>query len=292
MRGGAGESFSRKMVKVTTRKEGNLTHFFVENLEAGDVTATFSVGLDNLKGTVKFPYTSTYPPHQVTEAFTLSPLESNRGWGYTYTNQFTMGNHLAVHDHAAIYELPYAAGGGFRVTQGYNGTYSHTGPDQYAIDFKMPGGTPIHAARKGVVVKVKDDSDLGGPNRKYETCANYILIQHPDGTLANYAHLQKSGCRVKLGQEVRAGDLIALSGNTGFTSGPHLHFSVFKTRADGGGRESIPVNFRTADASAITLVEGQNYKPLSPDGRAYRGHLTLTSPKDDHRSGTGAPQRN
>ena len=188
-----------------------------------------------------------------------------------------MGNHLAVHDDSCAYLLPYGATSGFRVTQGYNGAYSHSGPDQYAIDFKMPAGTRVHAARAGVVVKVKDDSDSGGPNRKFESCANYILIRHQDGTVANYAHLQKSGSRVKTGQNVNAGECIALSGNTGFTSGPHLHFSVFKTRADGGGRQSIPVRFRTADASAITLAEGRTYKPCSPEVSAAR--LTLASPK-------------
>src|SRR5439155_19393249 len=115
-------------------------------------------------------------------------------------------------------------------------------------------------------------------------CANYLVIRQPDGTLANYGHLQKGGIRVKAGQQVYAGDLIALSGNTGFTSGPHLHFSVFKTRPDGGGRASIPVRFKTADAPAITLVEGRNYKPILAEDRFDRSHLTLTSPKDDHHS--------
>ena len=290
--GGADESLSRKMVKVTTKRDGDMTRFFVENLEAGEVTATFTVGTDNLKSSVRFAYTSTYPPRQTTEAFSLSPKDPGKGWGYSYTNQFTMGNHRAVHDDSCIYLLPYATGSGFRVTQGYNGSYSHCGPDQYAIDFKMPEGTPVHAARGGVVVKVKEDSGRGGPSRKYESCANYILIQHADGTLANYAHLQKSGSRVKAGQTVDAGDLIAFSGNTGFTSGPHLHFSVFKTRADGGGRQSLPVKFNTLDAAGITLVEGRNYKPLSMQGDERR-HLTLASPKDDHATrATGAPQRN
>ena len=113
-----------------------------------------------------------------------------------------------------------------------------------------------------MVVKVKDDSDSGRPSRRYENAANHILIQHADGTLADYAHLQRSGSQVKAGQKVEAGELIAHSGNTGFTSGPHLHFSVVKTRADGGGRESLPVKFQTSDAASITLVEGRGYKPV------------------------------
>src|SRR5205823_5840484 len=87
----AGES-SRKVVKVITKKDGNLTRVFVENLEAGEVTATFTVAADNLKGNVEFPHTSIYPPRQVTEAFTLSPIDPSKGWGYSYTNHFTIGS--------------------------------------------------------------------------------------------------------------------------------------------------------------------------------------------------------
>src|ERR1051326_2759771 len=113
----ASESNLKKFVKVITKKEGEITRFFVDNLEAGEVTATFTVSADNLKGNVTFPYTSTYPARQVTEAFTLSPVDPKKGWGYSYTNHFTIGNHLAVHDDACTYLLPYAAGAGFRVTR-------------------------------------------------------------------------------------------------------------------------------------------------------------------------------
>src|SRR5438105_12720331 len=126
--GKAMASANRKLVKVITQKEGDLTHFFVNNLEGGEVTATFTVAANNLKGSVQFPYTATYPPRQITEAFTLSPIDPQKGWGYSYTNQFTIGNHRAVHDDSLIYLLPYVAGSGFRVTQGYNGSYSHCGP--------------------------------------------------------------------------------------------------------------------------------------------------------------------
>jgi len=117
----------------------------------------------------------------------------------------------------------------------------------------------VHAARGGVVVQSKDDSDVGGPNRKFENKANLILIRHSDGTIGIYAHLSKGCNRVKVGDTVNAGDWIASSGNTGFTSGPHLHFSVFKTRS-GKERESIPVKFQTENAAAITLVGGESYR--------------------------------
>lgn len=94
---------------------------------------------------------------------------------------------------------------------------------------------------------------------KFDPYNNYVLIRHDDGTLGHYCHLQKGGVCVKPGDRVEVGQQIAHSGNTGFSSGAHLHFSVFKTK-DGRERISIPVKFKTADAQAVTLVEGQRYK--------------------------------
>ena len=228
---------SAKPFRVFTKREGNVTRFFVENFEAAEITATFEMDLENLTGSTNFPYAH---------------------WTSRYTTHYTLGSSVAAHDRGQIYMLPFEPGETFRVTQGYNGTYSHTGPDQYAIDFRMPVGTPVHAARGGTVVKVKTDSSVGGGDRKYQNQANYILIRHNDATLANYAHLKKDGSVVKVGDFIEAGDLIGYSGNTGFSSGPHLHFSVFKTR-NGSQRQTLPVKFRTSDAMSLTLAEGKNY---------------------------------
>jgi murein DD-endopeptidase MepM/ murein hydrolase activator NlpD len=257
--GTQGESPARKAFNVFTKREGNVTRFFVDNREASEVTATFELQTVNLKGSQRFPYTATFPANQCTEAFTVSPAEDDQPWNYNYTSHYTVGSTLAQHDDSCIYHLPFAPGTTYKVTQGYNGEYSHFGSDQYAIDFKMPVGTPVYAARGGMVAKIKDDSSKGGADRKFESQANYVLIRHDDGTLGNYAHLSKGGVKVTIGQRVEAGQLIALSGNTGFSSGAHLHFSVFKTR-DGKGRLSLPVKFETSDETGITLVEGRIYR--------------------------------
>lgn len=279
-----------KTLKITTKEEGDTINFLVENLDDTEVTATFTLEMKNLKCSQKLPYTCTLPAHKITEPFTLAPVKRGVTWNYSYTSQYTVGSSVAVHDDSYVYLLPFAPANAFRVSQGYNGTFSHSGPDQYAIDFKMPIGTPIHAAREGVVVKVKMDSALSGPNRKYQNDANYILIRHLDGTLANYAHLSKNGVVVKAGQEVKAGDLIGYSGNTGFTSGPHLHFSVFRTKS-GSQRETIPVRFKTADAPAVTLVEGSSYKSI-PNGRSITPAIAiLPTLAGSHKvsPGAGAP---
>ena len=250
-------------VKVTTKRAGGVTHFFVENDELCEITMSFELGLVNLKGSTNFPYTATFPAGKVTEAFTLTPNDCATNWEYNYTNYYKLGSSCAQHEDNVVYQLPYAAGSRYKVTQGYNGSFSHKGSNLYAIDWQMPEGTPVLAARGGVVVKVKDDSNTGGSSMKYDPYNNYVLIRHDDGTLGHYCHLQKGGVNVKPGQMVKTGDRIARSGNTGFSSGAHLHFSVFKTR-NGRERISLPVKFRTTEEQAVTLVEGRRYKAADP----------------------------
>ena len=125
----------------------------------------------------------------------------------------------------------------------------------------MDIGTHVHAARGGVVVGSRDDSSIGGPDKKYEWDANYVLIKHDDGTYGHYVHLQKGGNRVKVGDIVKPGDWIGCSGNTGHTTGPHLHFAVFKA-VDGKSRQTFPVRFNANGLLAQTLKEGTTYRAL------------------------------
>jgi murein DD-endopeptidase MepM/ murein hydrolase activator NlpD len=250
-------------VSVLAKREGEETHFLVQNKELCEITMTFQMHLVNLNSTTTLPYTATFPPGKTSEAFTLIPTSADARWEYSYTNYYKLGSSCAVHDDSAVYELPFAPGSKYKVTQGYNGSYSHKGSNLYAIDWQMPEGTPVFAARGGIVVKVRDDSDKGGGSIKFDKYNNYVLIRHDDGTLGHYCHLKKGGVCVRPGQMVRSGQLIAHSGNTGFSSGPHLHFSVFKTK-DGKERISLPVKFHTADdVLAVTLKEGKRYRAAS-----------------------------
>jgi hypothetical protein len=248
-------------LRVVSEAQGGLTRISVENKEATDMTATIDINSVNVECSARLPYTITVPAGQTVSAFTLKPRDPAAEWSFNWVNHYTVGRADAKHDDSYLYTLPYMPGATYKVTQGYHGTFSHTGCDEFAIDWKMSEGTPVLASREGLVVSVKDNSDRGGSNRKYEDDANMVVVQHSDGTMAHYCHLQFRSAKVKVGEKVRAGDMLALSGNTGFTSGPHLHFAVFKAK-DGHGRETIPVKFRTAEGSGITLATGKSYKAL------------------------------
>ena len=135
------------------------------------------------------------------------------------------------------YPLPWR-GGPFRLTQGPNGTFSHTdSKSRYAMDIAMPEGTPIIAARGGLVVKTENEQ-VGRGN---DASGNFVRVRHDDGSEAVYLHLKQGSVSVRAGQRVAVGSPLALSGNTGNSSGPHLHFVV--QRATEAGLVSIPYEF-------------------------------------------------
>lgn len=145
-------------------------------------------------------------------------------------------------DTSHIYQLPFETGRATRVVQGYFSAYSHK--NRAAIDFKMKRGTKICAARSGVVIRVKEDGDRGGWNRKYRPYGNNIVIQHSDGSRSGYWHLQKDGALVNVGDTITAGQVIGLSGKTGYALMPHLHFMVWTTY--NGQWQQVPTRFKTS----------------------------------------------
>jgi murein DD-endopeptidase MepM/ murein hydrolase activator NlpD len=146
-------------------------------------------------------------------------------------------------DTSYVYALPYEYNTSHLLIQGYFSRLSHK--ERVALDFKMKRGTKICAARDGIVVRVKEDGDKGGWNRKYRPYGNVIVIQHADGSRAGYWHLQYNGALVNIGDTVRKGQVIGLSGKTGYTFLPHLHFIAwtFNKRNEW---QQVPTRFQTS----------------------------------------------
>jgi len=143
----------------------------------------------------------------------------------------------------ARYVLPFTPGETYSLTQGNCGGESHDGRFRYAFDFRMPAGTPVVAARPGIVVLVRDDRPDGTGRVGDE---NLVMVEHADGQRSRYIHLRQHGARVAPGDRVAWGDTIALSGNSGRSAFPHLHFDV-ADRCGRGGCRTIPVAFLNAE---------------------------------------------
>ncbi len=165
------------------------------------------------------------------------------------------------YEHEHVYLIPFE-GKARRVSQASNGV-THKGKSAHAIDFSMPRKTKIIAARDGVVVRaVERHKELSKEDKKElkqkgkQPPANIVTIRHKDGSRAIYAHLLEDGVQVEKGQTVKAGDVLGYSGNTGKSSGPHLHFCVYKS----GGKGSVRVKFRTSKAEQIYLDRGKRYR--------------------------------
>jgi len=116
------------------------------------------------------------------------------------------------------------------VVTSYKDSPAHFGRLKHSVDFITPEGTSIKAALGGLVVDVKQDSDIGGAEKSFDKDGNYIEIKHLNEEYSIYEHIQKSGSLVKVGDKVKAGQIIGYSGRTGWIAhlGPHLHFDVHK----------------------------------------------------------------
>jgi murein DD-endopeptidase MepM/ murein hydrolase activator NlpD len=244
-------------VCVLTEQSDNSIIFYVDNQNTYDITITIDVNMNNMKADVKLPYTESFEGNKKEKVFTLQAGKSGR-WSYRYNFHWTPGTTLAHHDNSYIYTLPFESGTSHTVIQGYNGKFSHYGDFKNAIDFEMPVGTNILSARDGIVVGVRDNLSGSGTSEEYKNRSNYIMIKHDDGTIASYDHIQRGGAKVELGQSVSAGDLIALSGNVGYSTTPHLHFFVFKA-VNGYDRKSFKIKFKSLSSTPYTIIEGEEY---------------------------------
>ena len=175
----------------------------------------------------------------------------------------------ADHDDAYVYRLPYGEGVDYLVMQSYGSRFSHTGREFYTIDFAMPEGTIVHAAREGVVKRVDASNTLGCFRAGCEAFANHVIVAHGDGTLGEYFHLREGGVLVAEGDFVARGQPIALSGNTGYSNSPHLHFGVYAVGAT-GKPHSLEVRFATTTGLVRRLRVGRRYRNLEEDRLAQR----------------------
>jgi murein DD-endopeptidase MepM/ murein hydrolase activator NlpD len=187
----------------------------------------------------------------------IGALDTMLGFRYKLSMASVPGRPISEPVGGMVILPPFAAGEQYPVSQGFLGERTHNSPDsEYAIDIAMPVGTPVHAVRAGIVMDVEEDFNTGGTDlEKYGEKANHVRILHDDGTMALYAHLDLASVNVRPGSRIRAGQKIARSGNTGFSSGPHLHLAIQQNT--GMKLISVPFRFTSPDGAPRAPEEMQ-----------------------------------
>jgi len=244
-------------VKLEWRDGGGLRRLVAVNEYHAPVeVAVLFLEDDNTSGTIDEQFRFVIAPLQesvVKEVAGGSPAQGGKG---VYRHVHVVGDPNARHVPARPYRVPYSLAKAHTVSQAYPGEFSHTDPSSlYAVDFEMPVGTAIHAARDGMVVEVAAHFFKSGTDfKQLGPAANIVRILHEDGTMAIYAHLKWDSIRVRPGDAVDRGEYIANSGNTGFSTGPHLHFAV--QRNSGLAMTSVPFQFEDELGRGFYAAQG------------------------------------
>jgi murein DD-endopeptidase MepM/ murein hydrolase activator NlpD len=220
------------------------------------VQIAFQLSAVNLSANVPTSGTLLLQPRSETELLVLERANSDEAMSLDYQYQYIPGSPDAVHRVEVPYRLPYALAAAYTVSQAYPDRITHTDPSsQHAFDFVMPVGTGVYAAREGVVIEVASDHFEAGVDPAVDgPRANLVRVLHDDGTMSLYGHLNWNSIRVVPGQHVARGEYLADSGNTGFSTGPHLHFVV--QRNAGGRIVSVPIAFAGAGAASVEVASG------------------------------------
>ena len=245
--------------RVFARKDENRVFIYAENYAPVEYSVKITYDIDNLNtysGRDEIVY--IVPPNTTNYLLDqLNVIDVTRAYYYSYKYKSKIGNVLAEHDKRYTYELPVHKDS-IKVQQGYFGKSSHK--EKYALDFPISIGTPVYAARSGIIANVIQEHNKHCFHKKCAKFNNKVVVYHEDGSFANYTHLKKGGAVVVKGQKINVGDLLGYSGNTGYSSGPHLHFEVYVNRIDKA--ISVPTLFHVLNKNSPQILQEKSfYKP-------------------------------
>ncbi|WP_051205347.1 M23 family metallopeptidase [Salinimicrobium xinjiangense] len=243
-------------IKFYHEKTNTGYRLFADNNEFAPVSMNMNFTLENLR--LHGNDVVVLEPNKSKQSIgELRIIDRKKAYSFSVKRSFNFGDtFLEKYTENYEYLLPFPKDSSYLVIQGYNGNFSHQ--NKKAIDFRMPVGTPVLAAREGVVVQVVDANNKGCAGKECLEFNNFIKILHPDGTFAEYVHLKHQGVVVKKGDVVTKGQLIGYSGNTGWSSEPHLHFVVYLQQIF--ARTTLPTLFKTdKDLDPRILERGNIY---------------------------------
>lgn len=218
-----------RLISVKQRTQNRQTILYAINEYHGPVEVEISMEKSkNIAPEPSLPARFVIPGASEADMVEIKPAIPGKAFSYRYQWRWAPGDPGAVHNPGGPYRAPFPKGEKYFISQAFNGEYSHRDlHSRYAVDISMPEGTPVVCTRSGVVMDTRDNYFWGGTEKSYYgNRSNIIRILHDDGTMALYAHLEMSSIRVSPGERVSEGRIIAASGSTGFSAGPHLHFVI------------------------------------------------------------------
>ena len=251
---------AQETVKVYPEQVGMGVNVYADNNEVIPMTVDLKLTLEGLESDLDKNKGLIVVPGN-TKKFLLtktSVAPNSREMNFAMDSKVYMGDVTLKPDLNYVYRLPFSKEEKVQIYQGYNGSFSHSG--EKALDFGLEIGDKVLAARGGIVYKVIDSNSKSCKDKSCMEFNNVVVVYHEeDGTSAEYVHLDNKGAAVKVGDVIEKGDLIGRSGNTGWSSGPHLHFMVYQFTKK-GDRKSFKTLFNTETKNGLYLKENQYYK--------------------------------
>ncbi len=213
----------------------------------------------NLQPGADQPIERVVPPGSELILARLNRIVHDRSIATELSISIDLGASTTEADVNYLYSVPFGGDRARELIQGFGGDDSHLASMRYSLDFAMPQGTPVLAARAGIVFYLQDGFTAGRADPDLLERANLVVVAHSDGTMASYGHLRR-GIRVSVGDTVRVGAWLGWSGATGYVGQPHLHFHVGKRMLGAPGR-TIPIMLKGRDGYLLELEVGSLIEP-------------------------------
>jgi len=244
-------------IRFEKTTDGVRESLVLRNTSSVPVTLRLNAELLNTTSSHSLPRLYVIPALGTVQGPTFEPDDSRSAWRYQTDYLFQFGDYRLAGCETPFF-LPWNPGESYQCIQGFHGSFSHHGGEAYAADFDLQEGTPVLAARDGLVVSIVEHFTEAGTTQDFFDKANVVMVAHDDGSLSRYLHIQPGSAKVTLGQRVQRGEILALSGNTGMSAGPHLHFEVAKPGS----------NLVTTTMPFLLLYEGMAEQPQV--GKTYK----------------------